>query len=222
MDRRLAVIRVGLAGGAFVLGLYLGEAAISAPTPVPAVQANETGWLSEPTRKQLGGGSHRDRRAWFLDLTRQEQALRSQLDAVTGGPTPWPEGPPLEMTEAFFRETLLPAYLERAGRTPALVDCGSYPCVAVFADPLPPEEEDKFFDAVLARNDLFRDWGKERVVWLSERGVNYGSDGVQWVLTVWALLPPEPTEEQRQRIKARLRLEMIEQRRVQSLLPAQP
>jgi len=222
MDRRLAVIRVGLASGAFVLGLYLEEPSTSAPTPLPVVEANETGWVSQPTRKQLGGGSPADRKAWLLDLSRQEQALRSQLDAVTGGPTLWPDGPPEEMTAAFFRETLLPGYLERAGRTPALVDCGSYPCVAVFADPLPPEEEDRFFDAVMGRNDLFRDWGKERVVWLSERGINYGPDGAEWVLMAWALLPREPTTEQRQRLKARLRLEMIEQRRVQSLLPTEP
>jgi len=218
MDRRLAVTRVALAGGAFVLGLYVGEPATSAPTPAPVVQANEPGWLNEPTRQQLGGGSQADRKAWFLDLTRQEQALRSQLDAVTGGPVPWPDVPPEEMTEDFFRETLLSGYLGLGG----LVDCDSYPCVAVLADPLPPGEEERFVDAVLRRNDLFRDWGKERVVWLSERGVNYGPDGVQWMLIAWALLPPEPTAEQRQRLTARLRLEMIEQRRVQGLLPAEP
>jgi len=205
----------------FGVGILLGMMAGREPVELPELDPNATGWLTTPVRESLAEGGREDRRRWAADLTEQEQSLRSQLDQLIGDPVKWPDNPPHEMTEAFFEESLLAGYQEGLDRSPAAVDCQLYPCLAVFADPLAQEEEERFFDAVRARNELFRAWGKSRVTWTSEWGVNHGPDGHQWNIFAWSLLPEDASEELREQVKVRIQLQMIAQRRENGLVPGE-
>jgi hypothetical protein len=123
------------------------------------------------------------------------------------------------MTVGFFEDSLLTGYLQGLDRTPAEVDCTAYPCLVVFSDPLEEEAEEQFLDTVRGRNELFRTWGKSRVEWTSEWGVNNGPDGGAWNLFAWSLLPEDASEELRDQVKIRLQLQMISQRRENGLIP---
>ena len=218
MDVRLAVIRAVLAGGCFWLGLQVGEPEAPAG-PAPEIAPDEVGMVEGTTRRELHEASAGARSEWRVTLELQAASLQRQLDEVVGEGSPWPEDAAEETLESSFRDGLLPEYVEQAGLTPRLLDCTSYPCIAVFAEAVPRSEKERFFDAVVGRNNLYREWGKDRVLWQSEWGLHEGPDGEIWAILGWALLPPEPSEELRQRTQMRLRWQMIEQRRMQALVP---
>lgn len=218
MDRRRTLALLAPAAFFFWLGIQLGECSKPVP-PTPQIAAHEIGLLDRGARRQLVGATARARAVWGEALALQEAGLQRQLDELLGAGGTWPEEPAEETTEAFFVERLLPEYMEQAGLSPRGVDCRSYPCVAVFAEAIPRDEEERFLDAVRGRNKLYRDWGKDRVLWQSEWGLNSGPDGAQWALMTWALLPPDASLELRQRTQLRLRWELIEQRRLRGLVP---
>ena len=217
MASRVAVIRALLFGG----GLWLGLSSGDAPVPLPELAPSTTGWLTTPTRDLFQDGGREDRRSWSSQLAREEDSLRAQVDDLMGEPMVWPDEPPHEMTEGFFEESLLADFLQKLDRAPAVIDCQAYPCLVVFADPLEEDEEERFLDAVRGRNELFRAWGKSRVEWTSEWGINNGPDGMQWNLFGWSLLPDDASEDLRDQVKIRLQLQMIAQRRQNGLAPTE-
>lgn|GEM_PF-3774004 len=217
MDRRLALTRLLIIGVAFAGGLHLG----APPVPLPAIQADRTGWLPGTTRTDLEAGRSSDRRVWGRQLELQEQGLRAQLDDLIGKPEPWPAEPAPETTEVFFEDTLLPGFIERAGHQPEAVDCDAYPCVVAFARPLPESEEDQFLEAIRGRNDLFRTYGKERLSWHSEWGIHVDVAGTPWSLMAWGLVPPDASPQIRNQTATRARLALMKLRADHGLVPAE-
>lgn len=216
MDQRRAVIRGILGGTAFGLGFVMG----SPPEPAPTIPADQYGQLSKATQASLRAASHTERSSWGASLMVEEADLREQIDALVGPPTSWPEAPPEELTPEAFAAWPLQAFADALEVPPVQVDCESYPCMASFAMPM-PADEDTFLDAVLIRNDLHRELGKERVVWTSDSGMHQDEDGNGWLLMSISLLPEEPSAALQQQVKVRSVLSHIAMRSANSLSPTQ-
>ena len=84
-----------------------------------------------------------------------------------------------------------------------------------------PADEDTFLDAVLIRNDLHHELGKDRVVWTSDSGMHQDEDGNGWLLMSISLLPEEPSAALQQQVKVRSVLSHIAMRSANSLSPTQ-
>ncbi|MBJ93732.1 MAG: hypothetical protein CMP23_04570 [Rickettsiales bacterium] len=217
MDYRRAVGRLLWVAVSLALGLWLGRPELV--PAAPSIAAHEIGLLEGKTRATLAAAGESARLAWQATLELQEASLERQLRAALGAASTWPEVVDEDSSEAFFRDRLLPQFLEQSSLRPRRVDCSAYPCVVVFAEAIPRAQEERFFDAVRGRNRLYSDWGKQRVLWQSEWGLNIGPDGEEWALVGWALLPADADEELRQNTRLRLRWELIQQRQLQELVP---
>jgi len=214
MDRRRTVIRVVWGSVAFALGIFQGTPA----QPTPTIPANQYGMLAEPTRIQLREASRTERSVWNADLLEEEADLRDQLRELIGPPEPWPDTPEDELTPDAFAAWPLQGFEDILEVPPVWVDCDNYPCMASFALP-EPEDEEVFLDTVRIRNDLYKQWGEDRVMWSSESGMHEDPDGNTWLLITISILPEEAPETLRQQVKVRTVFNRIAIRTLNDLSP---
>lgn len=216
MDQRSAVTRLVLGGGAFGLGVFMG----TPPEPTPAISANRYGMISTATQAELSAASRTERSNWRADLLEEEAELRDQIDALLGPLEPWPDEPAEALTPDAFAAWPLQAFEDILQTPPVWIDCDSYPCMASFALPT-PADEDVFLSTVEIRNQLYRELGKDRVMWSSELGMHLDEDGNDWLLISISLLPEDPPERLRQQVTVRSVLNRIAVRSQNALSPKQ-
>ena len=150
----------------------------------------------------------------------EEDDLRRQLDELLGEPAPWPDDPSPELQPDIVQEGLLEDFTVAIGGPPSRVDCEAFPCLVTFAVPMSDADEDAFLAAVQIRNELYSQWGRDRVEWSSEWGLHVDADGNSWFLMSISLLPEGASESLRHQVTARARLDQISLRDENSLAPA--
>ena len=219
MERRLALTRILVAGAAFALG----AATYDPPAELPPIAAQAGGNLPGALHRQLSLAGAGARDAYGARLAATEERLQGELDGLLGLPSRWPDSIAPELEPEAFREEISGPVARSMDRAPRRVDCDNHPCIAWFAEPMAfedeTENEDFFLEAVKARNELRRTWGKDRMVEWNELGIHADPDGTSWMLVGTSLLPTDAPPEQRAQVEARMTLGLLMLKQDLGLLP---